>query len=71
MMLWLISFAMAGCAKTVEFVPPPLKAPPSLASITPDKNDKTGEQGFWMNRGDGENLGEFFGHVNNVRKTWK
>jgi hypothetical protein len=71
MMIWLILFAAAGCAKTVEFVPPPLQAPPKLPSFSPDKNDQTGEKGFWMTRGDAEDLGVFFGHVNNVRKTWK
>jgi hypothetical protein len=71
MVLLLISFVAAGCAKTVEFVPPPLQAPPELTSIVPDKNDRTGEKGYWMNRGDAEGLGGFFGHVNNVRGSWK
>jgi hypothetical protein len=52
-------------------VPPPLQVPPKLPSFSPDKNDQTGEKGFWMTRGDAEDLGVFFGHVNNVRKTWK
>jgi hypothetical protein len=42
-----------------------------LESFVPDKNDQTGEEGFWMNRGDTEDLGGFFGHVHNVRDTWK
>lgn len=71
MMIWLISFAVAGCAKTVEFVPPPLQAPPKLESFTPDKNDQTGEKGFWMNRGDAKETAAFFGHINNVKEHWK
>jgi len=41
-----------------------------LTSIVSDKNDQTGEKGYWINRGDAESVGEFFGHVNNVRKSW-
>lgn len=67
----LISFAMAGCAKTIELVPPPLQEPPKLPSVVSDKNDQTGEKGYWMNRGDAENLGRFFGHINNVRESWE
>lgn len=71
-MLLAIFCAGAGCAgKTVEFVKPPLQDPPELASIVSDKNDQTGEKGYWMNRGDAERLAGFFGHINNVRESWK
>lgn len=70
MMTLLIFFGAAGCGKSIEFVRPPLQAPPKLESVTPDKNDKTGEAGYWINRGDANNLGGFFGHVNNVREKW-
>jgi len=71
MMILLISFAAVGCTKSIEFVRPPLQPPPKMKSVAPDKNDQTGEKGYWMNRGDAEDLGVFFGHVNNVRDTWK
>jgi hypothetical protein len=71
MMSLLILFVAAGCAKTIEFVPPPLQDPPQLKSFTVDQNDKTGEKGFWMNRGDADDLAIFFGHIHNVKDKWK
>jgi len=71
MTIWLISSVAAGCAKTVEFAPPPLQPPPKLQSFTVDLNDKTGEKGFWLNRRDAGDLAVFFGHVHKVKEKWK
>ena len=71
MMSWLILFAVAGCAKTIEFVPPPLKAPPKLHSFQSMPNSTTKIPGFWMDRGDADDLAAFFGHIWNVKDKWK
>jgi hypothetical protein len=42
-----------------------------MSSFTMDLNDKTGEKGFWLNRGDADALAVFFGHVHNLREKWK
>jgi hypothetical protein len=39
--------------------------------MVPDKNDKTGEPGFWMNRPDAEKERNFREGVRAVKKTWK
>lgn len=61
----------AGCATKVEFVRPPLQDPPRIASIVLDKNDQTGEKGFWLNRDDTEAIARFMGHVIHIKETWK
>ena len=61
-----------GCGgNSAHFVAPPLDDPPALNSMVPDKNDKTGEPGFWMNRPDAEKERNFREGVRAVKKTWK
>jgi hypothetical protein len=71
MMLWLSIFGLAGCQGAVKFAAPPLDDPPLLESMVPDKNDKTGEAGFWMNRGDAEDERNFREGVRATKKVWK
>lgn len=71
MMSWLILFAGVGCAKQVAFVQPPLQNPPALHSFQPMAHPTTLEYGFWLNRGDADDLAGFFGHIWNVKDKWK
>mgnify|MGYP001363662326 CR=1 FL=1 len=65
-------FLLAGCCpKVPAFVPPPLHSPPALHSFQPMAHPTTLVPGFWMDRGDADDLGAFFGHIWNVKDKWK
>lgn len=71
---WLILLGLAVClsaCSTIEFVRPPLRNPPLLKSVVPDKNDRTGEKGFWLDRPDLEATMGHFEHTRNVKELWK
>lgn len=71
-LLILSILTVVGCGgNSVALAPPPLDDPPALDSMTPDKNDKTGEAGFWMNRRDAEAERNFREGVRAVKRTWK
>jgi hypothetical protein len=70
MIAWLSIIALAGCQGSVKFAPPPLDDPPLLESMVPDKNDKTGEPGFWMNRSDAEDERNFREGLRATKKIW-
>jgi len=52
-------------------VAPPLDDPPLLQSVVPDKNDRTGEAGFWMNRQDMNREAGFREKVRIIKREWK
>jgi len=71
-LLILFILMAVGCGgNSAHIVAPPLDDPPALDSMTPDKNDQTGEPGFWMNRHDAEAERNFREGVLAVKKTWK
>ena len=70
-MVFMFLVLVAGCAKQIQFVPPPLHSPPALRRFQPMAHPTTKEGGFWLNRGDADDLAAFFGHVWNVKEKWK
>lgn len=64
--------ALVGCQSAApKLVGPPLPAPPELKSMVPDKNDKTGEVGLWMNMNDGQKEAVYRETVESVRRNWR
>ena len=51
-MLTLFIAACASPAPRIKYNPPPIPAEPKMESVQPDKNDKTGEPGFWISQKD-------------------
>ncbi len=52
-------------------VAPPLDDPPLLTSVVPDKNDKTGTPGFWMDRQDMNREAGFREKVRIIKREWQ
>ena len=54
----MLTLCVVGCATPakVKFVPPDTPPPAVLESVEVDKNDRTGEGGLWMNKGDGQKV---------------
>jgi len=73
MSLWITGVVSASsCTATIQRVaPPPLPERPVLESITKDRNDQTGEMGFWMSVADLRKLTKFAEDIEAVRERWK
>ena len=70
MSLVALALCLSACGTTVpEIVRSPLRAPPLLKSVAADKNDKTGQEGVWLDWGDYTGTLEFFEHTRNVKKA--
>jgi hypothetical protein len=74
---WLITFALAiclsGCASQapiVKTVLPEIPPPPQLESMVPDKNDATGDPGFWLSRPDAMAEAFWRGEIQAIKRAW-
>ena len=73
LMISLIIGVASSCGRTVtvqKIAPPPLPERPTLTSICKDKNDETGEQGFWLDLLDLKKLTKYAESIEAVRQLW-
>jgi hypothetical protein len=70
MILLIFLGVISGCSQAIELARPPFKPRPTLESLKTDKNDETGERGYWMNRKDAEELADYFIHNDHMIETW-
>jgi hypothetical protein len=51
--------------------PPPFPVQPKLESLAKDKNDKTGEPGYWLNRQDLNETAGYMRKIEVLKREWK
>jgi len=70
-MMSLLISCVVGCSQSVKLAKPPMGEPIILDSIVSDKNDITGEKGFWINRTDTEKIYILKQRLESIDKNWK
>lgn len=75
LMMMLLSTCVLACGQKLLPKPtiavPPIPANPRLESLSRDKNDRTKEDGWWINSVDMKELGSFFMKIDALRTEWK
>jgi hypothetical protein len=49
---------------------PEIPPPPQLESMVPDKNDATGDPGFWLSRPDAMAEAFWRGEIQAIKRAW-
>ena len=61
---------LSSCAVRQNIVKPDIWPAPHFQSVVVDKNDTTGEEGFWFSRPDVNTLGVYIQHNENLRGSY-